>query len=257
MGKLQLEIISARQDNYIYLLHDDASGATACIDPSLSEPVLARLAEKGWKLTHIFNTHHHADHTGGNLQLKRRAACVVVGFMGDAYRIPGLDIKVSDDDSFLFAGVEVNTYHVPGHTQGALMYHLLSEKIAFTGDTLFTMGCGKLLEGNAHQLLSSLRRIVAILPEDTRIYSGHEYAHGNARFALTVDPNNKALQERFQKIADMLDEGKPVQGVLLKEELATNPFLRPHDAHIRATLGMQTATDDEVFAELRRRKDGF
>lgn len=257
MGKLQLEIVPVLQDNYVYLLHDDDSGLTAAIDPGEAEPVLARLAEKGWRLTHIFNTHHHHDHTGGNLPLKRKTTCVIVGFAGDAERIPGIDIRMGDDDTFLFGTTTVESYHVPGHTQGAVMYYIPSERTAFTGDTLFTMGCGRLLEGEAYQLLSSLRRIVTILPDDTKLYSGHEYAHGNARFALTVDPENKLLQGRFQQVADMVDEGKPVQGGTMKEERATNPFLRPQDPNIRKQLNMLIASDDEVFAELRKRKDAF
>ncbi len=257
MATLELEIVSALQDNYVYLLHDAASGATAAIDPSTPEPVQERLAQKGWKLTHIFTTHHHHDHTGGNVPLKRKTGCMVVGFSGDAARIPVLDYPVGDEGIFTFGEVGVRVLHVPGHTSGAITYYLPSEQLAFTGDTMFTMGCGRLLEGTAEQLFHSLKRLTLALPKETRIYSGHEYAHGNARFALTVEPGNAALQARFQHVADLMDSHTPVQGFALAEELATNPFLRTQSLEIRKTLGLESASDEEIFAELRRRKDAF
>lgn len=257
MGNITLKILPALQDNYIYLLHDTASGAVATIDPGEPEPVLHYLAEHGGKLTHILCTHHHADHTGGVLPLKRKTGCAVVGFSRDANRIPGLDIRMEDEDSILFAGHVVESHHVPGHTQGSLIFYLPQQGWAFTGDTLFAMGCGRLLEGEGHQLYASLKRIVRLLPEATRIYSGHEYAHGNARFALSVDAGNTRLMERFQQAADNLDSHTPSQGDSLGLELETNPFLRAHIPAIKHSLNMPDASDLEVFSELRRRKDSF
>jgi hydroxyacylglutathione hydrolase len=257
MGKIQLEIIPALDTNYIYAIHDEVTGATAVIDPGEALPVMEKLAEKNWKLSHVLCTHHHHDHVNGIAMLKKRTGCVVVGFAGDAARVPAIDIKIQDEARFRFGNIEVELYHIPGHTHGAVCYYLPSEKVAFTGDTLFTMGCGRVMEGTPAQMLHSLRRLVALLPDDVRVYSGHEYAHGNARFALSVDGENPHLLARFQKAADKLELHEPMQGGTMQEERLTNPFLRVHERAIRVSLGMLNATDEAVFAELRKRKDAF
>lgn len=256
MTQLHIEIIPALADNYIYLLHDEFSGKTLVIDPSEADPVLEHLQRNNWRLTYIFNTHHHHDHVGGNMRLKRRTGCVVVGYRGDEGRIPGMDIGMGDGEVFSFCEHKIHAMHVPGHTSGALAYYIPSMQVVFTGDTLFQMGCGRLFEGTPEEMYHSLQKFAA-LPKETRIYTGHEYAHGNARFALTVEPNNEVLQQRLVRVANQWECHQPNQGTSLADELATNPFLRTDNPEIRKIIKKKRASDIEVLAELRKRKDSF
>jgi hydroxyacylglutathione hydrolase len=244
------------RDNYMYLVHDEATGMTAAIDPPEASTVLRVLNERGWKLTHILNTHHHADHTGGNLPLKEANGCVVHGLSSTREFIPGLDMTVSEGDDIEFGDERVRVMSVPGHTQNHLAYFFPQARALFCGDTLFGMGCGRLLGGTADQLWNSLCRI-AELPTDTAIYCAHEYTENNGRFALSVEPGNAALRERMKEVRARRAKQLATVPFLLREELATNPFLRADSPEIRSGLGMLQASDLAVFTRLRQLKDEF
>ncbi len=243
---------SYMSDNYGVLVHSPRTGETASIDCGDATATLAALNKQQWSLTHIWATHHHADHVAGLAELKQHSQCKVTGPAG----INGVDHIVEDGSTFDFAGVRVNTLHTPGHTKDMINYHMPTEKVVFTGDTLFSLGCGRLFEGDANMMWNSLNKLMA-LPSDTTVYSSHEYTEANAAFAVSVDPKNQALQARVATIKALRAEGRPTVPSLLSEELATNPFLRAADPLMREHLKMQNATDADVFAELRSRKDNF
>ncbi len=253
---LEIQQIPVLRDNYIYLIHLPDSGHTVAVDPAEAPPVMAALARSGWSLTHIFNTHHHADHVGGNLELKQSTGCEIVGADQDAPRIPGLDRRVNDGECFRLGNLEVRVMAVCGHTTGHVAYWLPEASTLFVGDTLFSLGCGRLFEGTADQMWASLERIRA-LPPDTRIYCAHEYTEANARFAITVEPDNRDLQQRLEEIRSLRQRGLPTVPSLLSGERACNPFLRPESPAIRAVLGLMQADNVTVFSTLRRMKDVF
>ena len=250
---LQIPVLS---DNYIYLVHEPNGWATAAIDPALAGPVLRALEEKGWKLTHILNTHHHGDHVGGNLELKRKTGCAIVAMARDKERIPGIDVEVSEGDIIGLGAAQAEVLDVPGHTSGHIAFWFKQENALFCGDTLFGLGCGRLFEGHAQEMWGSLEKIRS-LPPSTRIYCAHEYTEANGRFALTVEPENPALQERIGRVKALRGEGLPTIPTLLSEELATNPFLRPESPAIRHRLRMDKAENWRVFGQIRHLKDGF
>jgi hydroxyacylglutathione hydrolase len=256
MSELEIHMFPCLADNYGYLLHDPESGATAAVDTPDAAAISAELDAKGWRLTHVLNTHHHGDHAGGNLELKRRTGCTIVGPRADAARIPGLDVAVGEGDVVELGAHRAYVFDTPGHTRGHIVYHFAEARAAFVGDTLFALGCGRLFEGTPEQMWTSLRKILA-WPDDTRIYCAHEYTQSNARFALTVEPGNPLLKERAAAVARLRAEGKPTVPSTLAEERATNPFLRPHSAELRAKLGLAAASDVEVFAKTRALKDAF
>lgn len=253
---LEVLQIPVLKDNYIYLIHDRRSGETAAVDPAEANPVLEALAANGWKLTHILNTHHHGDHVGGNLDLKRRTGCRIVASERDLKRIPGIDLAVGDEAVVTFGRFEARVLDVPGHTRGHIAYWLAGADALFCGDTLFALGCGRLFEGTPEEMWRSLEKL-RVLPPETKVYCAHEYTQSNAGFALTVEPENAALKERMAQIVELRRQGKPTVPSTLKEELATNPFLRPESEEIQANLGMTNADPVDVFAETRRRKDLF
>jgi hydroxyacylglutathione hydrolase len=250
---LQIPVLS---DNYVYLLHDAASGMTAVVDPAVAEPVLAALAERGWTLTHILNTHHHGDHTGGNLALKQATGCTIVGNRADAARLPGLTVAVGEGDSVAVGTATAQVLEVSGHTVGHIAYWFPESQALFCGDTLFALGCGRMFEGDPQTFWASLSKLRG-LPDATRVYCAHEYTLSNWRFAASVDPDNAALQTRGETIRDLRDRGLPTVPSMLGEEKATNPFLRADDAVLAARLGLAGQPPAEVFAEIRRRKDSF
>lgn len=254
MSKLEIEQFACLTDNYAVLIHDEEAGVTASIDAPDADAILARLEEKGWKLTHLLVTHHHADHTGGNLALKEATGCTVIGPAGEAERIPGLDQAVGEGDIVTFGNFEIKVLETPGHTIGHIAYWIPEARVAFVGDTMFAMGAGRIFEGNAEMMWKSLQKLME-LPPNTEIYCGHEYTVANARFALTVDPENLALQNRAKEVDQLRDLGKPTLPTRMDKELETNPFLRPHVSAIRERLGMPFAQDWKVFAEIRARKN--
>jgi hydroxyacylglutathione hydrolase len=226
------------------------------IDTPEVAPINAALEDKGWRLTHILNTHHHFDHAGGNEALKKQWGCTVVGAANDAERIPGIDVGVADGDRFPFGSTSALILEVPGHTVGHIAYYFEEDGIAFVGDTLFALGCGRLFEGSPAQMWSSLGKLMA-LPDDTVVYCAHEYTQANARFALTVEPGNPALRRRSEEIDKLRAAGKPTVPTTIGLEKATNPFLRPDSENLRETVGMAEGDLVAVFAETRRRKDSF
>ncbi len=252
MSNLEYFQYAYMSDNYGVLIHSPQTGETASVDCGDSEATTKALEHKGWQLTHILATHHHADHVAGLAELKKNTNCEVIGPAG----IEGVDKQVTEGDRFNFAGIEVQTLHTPGHTKDMINYYLPTEKTVFTGDTLFSLGCGRLFEGDASMMWNSLCKLTA-LPSDTIVYSSHEYTEANAAFAVTVDPENNKLLDRVEKIKQLRARGEPTVPSTMAEELATNPFLRPDDEKIRQLLNMQSATDAEVFAEIRHRKDNF
>ncbi|XOV82251.1 MAG: hydroxyacylglutathione hydrolase [bacterium] len=248
--------IPCLNDNYGYLIHASGSGLTATIDTPEVGPINDALAQRGWRLTHIFNTHHHFDHAGGNEALKAQWGCTVIGADNDAARIPGIDQRVADGDQFKFGDVVVTVFEVPGHTTGHIAFYLGAENMVFVGDTLFALGCGRLFEGSAEQMWHSLQKLMA-LPDDTIVYCAHEYTQANAAFALSVEPANRELQQRARQIDELRAQGRPTVPTSIGLERATNPFVRPSSADLRQTIGLESASDVEVFAETRRRKDNF
>lgn len=245
-----------RSDNYGVLIHDHTSGATAAIDAPDGAEIERQLDGLGWRLTHILTTHHHGDHVEGNAVLKQRFGCSITGPAGEADRIPGIVNKVSGGDVFTWAGSEVRVLDCPGHTKGHIAYVMPSAEAVFAGDTLFSLGCGRVFEGSMEEMYHSVSQFKA-LPPATRVYCGHEYTQSNARFALSVEPGNEALQQRATDVDRLRAEGQMTCPSTIGEELRANPFLRTDSAEIRKALGLEQASDAEVFAALRRRKDGF
>ena len=225
-------------------------------DAWYAREIETQLLAKGWRLTHILNTHHHGDHAGGNLELKSRTGCTIVGPRADAARIPGIDIAVGEGDVVELGAHRAAVYDTPGHTRGHIVYHFAAARAAFVGDTLFALGCGRLFEGTPAQMWGSLQKILR-WPDDTRIYCAHEYTQSNAGFALTVEPQNRLLQARAANVAALRAAGTPTVPSTLGEERATNPFLRPQSGDLRATIGLVRAPDVEVFAKTRALKDAF
>jgi hydroxyacylglutathione hydrolase len=253
MEIVQLPVL---RDNYIYLLHDARTGMTAAVDPAEAHAVLDVLHRRGWQLTYILNTHHHADHVGGNLELKQATGCRIVGYSAGTELIPGLDEVVGEGDQVAIGSLRAHVLAVPGHTRGHIAFWFPDHQALFCGDTLFGMGCGRLLGGTAEQLWASLDRLRQ-LPADTRIFCAHEYTQNNGRFALTVERDNAALQNRQREVETAREQGLPTVPSLLKDESSTNPFLRPESPEIRRHLGMPQAAKLDIFTELRRRKDYF
>ncbi|EEW24678.1 hydroxyacylglutathione hydrolase [Rhodobacter ferrooxidans] len=251
---LQLVTIPCRKDNYAFLIHDAASGETAVVDVPDATPILAELARRGWQLSDILITHHHGDHIEGVQALRAATGAMVIGNAADAHRLPPLDLALSDGLTFTIGAEVGQMIEVPGHTIGHVAYHFAASGLAFTGDTLMAMGCGRLFEGSAQQMWQSLKRLAA-LPPETLICSGHEYAESNARFALTLEPATPALTLRLGQIAAARAQNLPTVPSTLADELATNPFLRA--PLLGAALGMADATDAEIFAAIRARKDKF
>ena len=243
-------------DNYGYLVHDELSGLTAAIDTPEAKPILAALANKGWTLDLILNTHHHADHAGGNLELKERTGCSIVGSRADAARIPGIDREVGEGDSVALGEHRFEVHDTPGHTSGHIVYHAPGDGIAFVGDTLFALGCGRLFEGTPAQMWQSLQKILR-WPGQTRIYCAHEYTQANARFAITVEPDNPDLAERCVAIDTARSRGEPTVPSMLDLEKRTNPFLRPHSSKLQQTVGLTGASEVAVFTRVRELKDSF
>lgn len=249
---VEIEIVPCLSDNYAYLVK--TGDVCAVVDPSEPEPVRAALAKRGWKLTHILNTHHHLDHTGGNLALREETGALVVGPGKDAARIPGIDSGVEEGSDWSLGDHKVQVLEVPAHTKGAITFVI--DGHAFTGDTLFTLGCGRLFEGDAAMMWASLSKLMK-LPDDTKIWCGHEYTQSNGRFALSIEPNNQALKKRMGEVNAQRAAGKPTVPATLGLEKQTNPFLRPDSAEIRKSLGMENQDTVSVFHEIRERKNNF
>lgn len=256
MSRFQIFQFPYNADNYGVLVHDAETGDTACVDAGDFEAYRSALASTGWSLTQIWITHHHGDHIAGLAELKKSTGAFVVGPRPANAPIAGLDSMVGDGDHFQFAGHQVSVLETPGHTLDMINFYIADEALVFTGDTLFALGCGRLFEGTPDQMWNSLSKLMA-LPDQTMVYCSHEYTQANAEFALSVDPNNSALVKRAKQISELRSTGKPTVPSTIGLERATNPFVRPGDSGIRGQLGMQSADDAAVFAEIRKRKDNF
>jgi hydroxyacylglutathione hydrolase len=256
MKPLDLDVFLCRTDNFGVLVHDPETGLTASIDAPDANAVMAAANRRGWTISHIFTTHHHNDHVEGNLALKEHYGCEIVGPINEAVAIPGLDKTMADGDTFLFGEHRVGVIETPGHTAGHICYNFVDDKLLFAADTLFALGCGRLFEKPAADMWHSLQKL-AVLPDETAVYFGHEYTLSNARFALTIDPDNERLKSRAAEIEALRAEGKFTIPTTLAMEKETNPFLRAGDPAIRRNLLMESRTNEEVFAEIRKRKDNF
>lgn len=256
MAKLSIELIPCLSDNYAYLVRNEAEGLCAVVDPSEAGPVRERLAARGARLTHILNTHHHFDHTGGNLALKEEFGAVVVGPGKDRGRIPGIDVGVDESAPWRFGPHTATILEIPAHTSSHIAFVFPESVAAFTGDTLFAMGCGRLFEGTPAMMWAAMQKLMK-LPEETRVYCGHEYTLNNGRFALTLEPGNADLQARMREVEALRARSEPTIPTTIGLETRTNPFMRPRSGELRRTLGLETASDVEVLAETRRRKDSF
>ena len=248
--------IPCLSDNYAYLLHDEATGETACIDVPEAGPIKAALEDHGWTLSQVWLTHHHWDHVDGLADLLADHHASVVGAAVDAHRMPELNVPVKEGDTVKLGSLTAHILDVSGHTVGHIAFYVPGASAAFTADSLMALGCGRLFEGTPAQMWDSMQKLMK-LPGDTTICSGHEYTASNAKFALTVDPQNDALISRAKAVEDARAKGQPTVPSQLSTELQTNPFLRPADPGIRANLGMPDASDSDVFAEIRKRKDNF
>lgn len=253
---LIIEQFPARTDNFAVLIHDPASGLTASIDAPEEAPIRAKLAERGWRLDRIFTTHHHHDHVDANLALKAAYGCTISGPAAEQTKIPGIDAMLAEGDTVAFGGVTLAVIATPGHTLGHITYFLPQEKIAFAGDTLFAVGCGRVFEGTPEMMWNSLETLMR-LPDDTIVYCGHEYTEANIRFAQTIEPGNAALSARAREVKALRAAGKATLPTTIAMEKETNPFVRANEPAIRDALGMKNAPASAVFAELRRRKDDF
>ena len=251
---LELVTLPCLTDNYTFLLHDDETGQTAVVDVPEAAPVLSALANRGWTLTDILLTHHHADHIQGVAEVRAATGAVVIGAAADAHRLPPLDLGVNEGMSVTLGRHHARIIDVPGHTVGHIAF--VFDGYAFTGDSLMAGGCGRLFEGTPAQMWESLQKLAA-LPDDTLICSGHEYTVANLRFAATIDGANAALLGRIDKVAKARAEGRATVPSKLSGEKATNIFLRAGAPEVKAALGMQAASDADVFAALRERKNHF
>lgn len=256
MSQLEIHQIPVLSDNYVYLAHEPETKQTAVVDPAVGGPVMDALAAKGWTLTHILNTHHHADHTGANLELKQQTGCTIVGPKPDRDRIPGIDVEVSDGETYALGNATARVFDVPGHTRGHNAYWFEESDALFCGDTLFALGCGRVFEGTHEQMWSSLSKLMK-LPDATRVYCAHEYTQANGRFALSVEPGNQELIDRMAEIDQLRAQGKPTVPSTIGIEKATNPFLRPNSDNLQQTVGLVGGSPVQVFAETRIRKDNF
>jgi len=252
----EIHLFSCLTDNYGVLIHDPSTGATASIDAPEAAPVEAALAEKGWRLTDILVTHHHADHTAGIAALKAKHNCRVIAPRKEAAKIGNTDVTVREGDMVSVGSMVARVLETPGHTAGHITYWFKQDKIAFVGDTLFSVGCGRILEGTPQMMWASLLKI-RNLPADTKIYCGHEYTAANVRFALTIEPNNSALRARAEEIVRLLEQKKPTIPTTVQQEKSYNPFLRADLHSVSGAIGMEGANPESVFATIRARKDKF
>ena len=253
---MQIIPIPCLIDNYAYIILDNNFKTIGVVDPSETQPIISFLEKKNLKLNYVLNTHHHFDHIGGNIELKKKYNAKIVGFEGDKHRIPGIDIALKDKQKWIFGNDIVNILHIPGHTLGHICFFFEKQKIAFTGDTLFSLGCGRIFEGNHKQMLESLNKIKK-LPLDTKIYCGHEYTFKNAEFCIKYNKNNEDLKKQFKKIKELRLKNLPTVPSVLRNEINSNIFLRCDQGDLKAELNMKNQEELKVFTKVRDLKDKF
>ena len=252
---MKIEIIPCLNDNYSYIIFEKETNTVSIVDPSEFN-TCDRIVQKYKKLDYILNTHHHFDHVDGNLKLKKKYNSKVLGFDKDKERIPGIDIKLKDNQKFKIGDLEFKVIFVPGHTNGHISFYFEKEKILFSGDTLFSLGCGKVFEGTHKDMFNSLNKLKSLSP-DTKIYCGHEYTKKNYDFCIKYDPENSFLKEKAKLINSKLKDNLPTVPSNLTDELKTNVFLRCNDKGLKQTLNLKDCSDQEIFTKLRDLKDTF
>ena len=252
---MKIEIIPCLNDNYSYLIFEKETNTVSIVDPSEFNSC-DRIVQKYKKLDYILNTHHHFDHVDGNLKLKKKYNSKVLGFDKDKERIPGIDIKLKDNQKFKIGDLEFKVIFVPGHTNGHIAFYFEKEKVLFSGDTLFSLGCGKIFEGTHKDMFNSLNKLKSLSP-DTKIYCGHEYTKNNYDFCIKYDPENSFLKEKAKLINSKLKDNLPTVPSNLTDELKTNVFLRCNDKGLKQTLNLKDCSDQEIFTKLRDLKDTF
>ena len=239
---MRIEIIPCLQDNYSYLVIDERNNSACVIDPSESEPIINFIKKNNIKLRYILNTHHHFDHIGGNEELKKKFGSTILGFKDDSYRIPKIDVLLEDNQIWKAENFTAKIIHIPGHTSGHICFHFFNEKLVFTGDTLFSLGCGRIFEGTYKEMFNSLSKIKS-LPKETKVICGHEYTLNNSKFCIKYDSKNLKLKKKIENIKKKIIDGLPTIPTTIKEELDCNIFLRTKDL--------------ESFSKLRDLKDNF
>ena len=253
---MQVTPLLCLKDNYAYIINDENSKIVGVVDPSEASPIVSFIEKKKLKLNYILNTHHHHDHIGGNIELKKKYNAKVIGFDFDKHRIPGIDINLKDNDKWKFGNSSIKIIHIPGHTLGHICFFFENEKIAFTGDTLFSLGCGRIFEGDHKQMLNSLNKLKK-LPKETKIYCGHEYTYKNAEFCIKYDSDNINLKKKFEEVKKLISKNKPTVPSNLDDELKSNIFLRCNKNDLKIKLNMENQEDFKVFRKVRDLKDSF
>ncbi len=253
---LEINIINAFSDNYIYIIRNETMKITSVVDPGESTPVIKFLKNKGWHLDEIVNTHHHHDHIGGNAELLKIYQSKLIAPVYDKNHISNIDILVSDNDFISIAGTRTKVIHTPGHTLGHVCFYMADEKCLFSGDTMFYLGCGRVFEGTMEQMWSSLLKLRS-LPNNTSVYCGHEYTSSNAKFANHIDPNNQLLKEAIIEIKNKRKKGLPTVPFELGKEKTINPFLRADDHNFTNSVDFKTSNPNEIFSTMRLQKDNF
>ena len=253
---IEIEIVPALSDNYIYIVHNQNKSLTAVIDPGEAEPVNKSLKEKNWELNQIINTHHHYDHTAGNDTLIKASNAKLIAPLYDKQRIQDVDQYVSDKDSIQIAGFDAEVIYTPGHTLGHVCYYLKNEKVLFSGDTLFHLGCGRVFEGTMEDMKNSLKKLVN-LPDDTTVYCGHEYTLSNAKFCVSLEPNNSDLIKKYEEILSLRNNDLSTVPFKLGEEKKLNPFLKFDNDKFKNSINISDLNEIEAFKYVRNKKDNF
>ncbi len=253
---IEVEIVPALNDNYIYIIHNKTKFLTSVLDPGDPDPVIKKLKEKNWQLNQIINTHHHFDHTDGNDKLIEMYNAELVAPVYDNQRINGVHLNVSDKDVIEIAGTSSNVIFTPGHTSGHICFYLNDEKILFSGDTLFNLGCGRVFEGSMEQMQDSLKKIIN-LPDETEVYCGHEYTLSNAKFCLSLQPNNIEIKKKYDEIVKKRNNNQFTVPFKLGEQKLLNPFLQFDNKDFIKTMNLNEKTETEIFEYLRNKKDNF